>query len=89
MLRKIITNTLPEAKEEIRWGVPSYDEGKYYFVALKEKVNLGFSIKGLSKDELALFSGKGKTMKHIEIKSLEEIDEKKIKKLIKIVKKNN
>lgn len=86
-LRKIIFKTFPNIKEEMKWGVPSYEAGKYYIVALKTHVNLGFSLKGLSKEEIALFEGGGKTMKHIEIKSLKEIDEKKIVKLLKVVKK--
>ena len=47
--------------------------------------NLGFSLKGLSKKEKELFEGGGKTMKHIEISSLKEIDEKKIVKLLRVV----
>lgn len=86
-LRKIIFKTFPDIKEEMRWGVPSYENGKYYFVALKTHVNLGFSLKDLSKEEIALFEGSGKTMKHIEISSLAEIDEKKIIKLMKLIKK--
>jgi len=42
---------------KMKWGVPSYAGGKYYFVALKSHVNLGFSIKGLSKEKIALFQG--------------------------------
>lgn len=41
-LRKIIFKTFPDTKEEMKWGVPSYENGKYYFVALKNHVNLGF-----------------------------------------------
>jgi nucleoside phosphorylase len=76
---------VPDIKEEMKMGVPWY-EGKYYIVALKDHVNLGFSLKGLSKKEKELFEGGGKTMKHIEINSLNEIDEKKIVKLFKLVK---
>jgi hypothetical protein len=47
-LRTIIFRTFPGIKEEMKWGVPSYAEGKYYIVALKTHVNLGFSIKDLS-----------------------------------------
>ena len=85
-LRTIIFKTFPDIKEEMKWGVPSYAGGKYYFVALKTHVNLGFSIKGLSKEKIALFQGSGKTMKIIEIKSEKEIDEKQIVKLLKMVK---
>ena len=84
-LRKIILETFPDIKEEMKLGVPWY-EGKYYIVALKNHVNLGFSLKGLSKKEIELFEGGGKTMKHIKIHSLNEIDEKKIVKMLKVVK---
>jgi len=84
-LRKIILKTFPQIKEEMKLGVPWY-EGKYYIVALKYHVNLGFSLKGLSKKEIEFFKGGGKTMKHIEIHSLDEVDEKKIVKLLKVVK---
>ncbi len=86
-LREIIFNTFPDIKEEMKWGVPSYEGGKYYFVALKTHVNLGFSLKGLSKEEIALFEGGGKTMKHIKISSLKDIDEKRVVELLKLIKK--
>ena len=85
-LRKIILKTFPDTKEEMELGVPWY-EGKYYIVALKTHVNLGFSLKGLSKKEIKLFKGGGKTMKHVKISSLQEIDENKIVKLLKLVRK--
>ena len=84
-LRKIILKTFPDIKEEMKMGVPWY-EGKYYIVALKDHVNIGFSLKGLSKKEQDLFEGSGKTMKHIKIYSLKEIDDEKIIKLLKVVK---
>ncbi len=85
-LRKIILKTFPDIEEGMKWGVPSYDNGRYYFVTLKSHVNLGFSTKGLSKDNLALFQGSGKTMRVIEIKSKKEINEKEIVKLLKLIK---
>ncbi len=84
-LRQIIFNTFPDIKEEMKWGVPAYGNGKYYFVALKTHVNLGFSIKGLTKEKIALFQGTGKTTRHIQIASLNEIDEKQIVKLLKLI----
>ena len=83
-LRKIILKTFPNIKEEMKLGVPWYED-KYYIVALKDHVNLGFSLKGLSKEETALFEGGGKTMKHIKIPSLDEIDKTRIVKLLKIL----
>jgi hypothetical protein len=84
-LREIILNTFPNIREEMRYGVPYYGN-KYYIVALKTHVNLGFSIKGLSKEEIELFEGSGKTTRHIKISTIEDIDEEKIKKLLKIIK---
>ena len=86
-LRRIILKTFPHQEEEMKWGVPTFCNGKSYIVALKDYVNLGFSVKGLSKKEVALFQGSGKTMRHLRISSLEDIDEDKIVKLLKVVKK--
>ncbi len=85
-LRKIILDTFPNIKEGMKWGVPVFNDGIFYIVALKDHVNLGFSTKGLDKEELSLFDGGGKTTKHIEIESLETIDPKRIVTLLKLVK---
>ncbi|WP_445476289.1 DUF1801 domain-containing protein [Methanococcoides methylutens] len=85
-LRDIILKTYPSIKEDFKMGVPWY-EGKYYLVGLKDHVNIGFSIEGLSEEEKGLFEGTGKTMKHIKVFSLEEINEEEIITLLKVVKK--
>jgi len=84
-LREIIISTFPNIVEKMKYGVPYYGN-KYYIVALKTHVNLGFSIKGLRKEEITVFEGSGKTTKHIKINTLENIDEKKIIKLLKMIK---
>lgn len=85
-LRKIIKRTFPNIEEKMWVGVPWFG-ARYYIVALKDHVNVGFPIKGLSKKELDLFEGKGKTMRHIKVFSLADINEKQIVKLLKIAKK--
>jgi len=85
-LREVILKVYPKIKEEIWAGVPFYDK-RYYIVSLKNHVNMGFAINGLTKEEIALFEGKGKTMRHIKFFSVDEIDEKQIIKLIIISKK--
>ncbi len=85
-VRKIIVDTLPGITEEFKMGVPWY-EGKFYIVGLKDHVNVGFCIDGLSKDELSLFEGKGKLMRHIKIKTKDDLDEKQLIKLLKLVNK--
>ena len=84
-LRQIILEEFPGIKEEMKLGVPWYED-KYYIVALKDHVNLGFSIKGLSKEEVALFEGGGITMKHLKVHSLNEVDKAKIIESLKVVK---
>ena len=84
-LRSLILKTLPDAKEEMKWGVATFADGKFYIVALKDHVNLGFSIKGLAKEDLALVNGGGKTTKHIKVGSLADIDENRITELLKLV----
>ena len=85
-LREIIIKKFPEIEEKIWAGVPFYGS-RYYIVALKDHVNMGFAINGLSQEEIEMFEGKGKTMRHIKIYSLEDIDEKRIVKLLKVSKK--
>jgi hypothetical protein len=82
-LREIILKTFPDIKEEMKWGVPTFSGGKFYIGTLKDHVNLGFSINGLTKEEIALFEGSGKTMRHIKVRTLKDIDEKRIVKLLK------
>jgi hypothetical protein len=63
-IRKIIRVTFPDISEKMIVGVPCYGHtkeepcGKYYIAALKDHVNVGFSLKGLSKEEKGLFVGK-------------------------------
>jgi hypothetical protein len=84
-LRELILKTFPGVKEEMRWGVPVFTDGKFYIGALKDKVNLGFAINGLTKEEIALFEGSGKTMRHIKVYALADIDEERIAGLLKLV----
>ena len=86
-LRGLIFKTFPNVNEEMKWGVPAFADGNYYIVALKDHVNLGFTLKGMAKEDEKLFDGGGKTMKHIQIDSLSNIDEKRIVTLLKLVEK--
>ena len=84
-VRNIILHTFPNIVESFKNGVPWY-ECRYYIVGFKDHVNIGFSVEGLTEDEMNLFEGKGKYMRHIKIHSVDEIDEKKIVKLLKLIK---
>ena len=84
-VRNIFQKTLPTSEEKMRWGVITYSEGKFYIAAMKNRVHVGFAINGLSNDEIGLFEGSGKTMRHIKIPALENIDEKTLVNLIEMV----
>jgi hypothetical protein len=84
-VRKIFQKTLPSCKEKMMWGVVTFAEGKFYIAAMKNRVHVGFAITGLNKEEISMFEGSGKTMRHIKIPELKNIDEKKLVKLIKMV----
>lgn len=86
-LRKIISKTIPNSNEEKAGGVLAYGKGKFYLAGLKNSVNMGFSIVGLSKEEASLFKGQGKTMRHLKFSKLKDIGEKEIVKLLKLVNK--
>jgi hypothetical protein len=83
-LRETILKTFPNIKEELWMGVPWYDR-KFYAVALRDHVNLGFSVKGLSEVEKGFFEGKGNTMRHIKFHSLDGVDEARLVKLLRLV----
>ena len=84
-VRKIFQKTLPSCEEKMRWGVPTFAAGKFYIAAMKNRVHIGFAITGLNEEEIRLFEGSGKTMRHIKIPTIEDIDEKALVKLIELV----
>ncbi len=69
----------------MRWGVITYASGKFYIAAMKTRVHVGFAITGLNSDEVALFEGSGKTMRHIKILTVENINKSNLVKLIRMV----
>ena len=84
-LRAIILKTRSDLKEEFKMNVPYYG-GLFYLVGFKDHVNMGFAYFGLAKYKKEL-EGTGKYMRHIKFFSSEEIDEKKLIRLIKATKK--
>jgi len=84
-VRKVFQKTLPNCEEKMMWGVVTFSRGKFYIAAMKTRVHVGFAITGLNKEEISLFEGGGKTMRHIKIPTLGDIDEKTLVKLIKLV----
>lgn len=81
-LRDLIFDIDPDIDERMKWGVPSYAGAKCYIVALKDHVNLGFSIKGLDKEEIGQLQGSGRTMRVIEFHSEHDINSSQIRRLL-------
>jgi len=78
----MILKAFPKIEEKMWIGVPWY-ANKAYVVALKDHVNLGVCIKGLTKNELAVLEGTGKIMRHIKIRNIKDIKEENIVRLLK------
>ena len=88
-VRDIFTKTLRNYNEEFAWGVMVYEGGKFYIAAMKNRVHIGFAITGLNKKEIDMFEGSGKTMRHIKIHSLKDIEEERLVKMINMVNKKS
>ncbi|WP_449536601.1 DUF1801 domain-containing protein [Ferdinandcohnia sp. Marseille-Q9671] len=76
-LRQIILTSSPNLVEEFKWSMPNYSFNGLvcYLQASKKHVNFGFH-KGnelQEKDPNSLLQGSGKTMRHIKIKKMDEI----------------
>ena len=84
-VRDIFIKTIPNCNESFAWGVVVYAGGKFYIAAMKNRVHVGFAITGLDKEEIGMFEGTGRTMRHIKIHSLEDINEERLVELINIV----
>jgi hypothetical protein len=84
-VREIFQETLPMPEEKKGWGVITYAGGKFYLGAINDRVHVGFAITGLSPDEVGLFEGNGKTMRHIKIRTLDDVDKDRLVALIRLV----
>ncbi len=69
-VRTIILKAFPDIKETFQNGVPWY-EWKFYIVGLKDHVNIGFSVAGMTPEEMKFLEDNGKYMRHIKIYSID------------------
>lgn len=75
-LRSLLQSAAPEATESIKWGQPVYEAaGPFaYIKAYKNHVNFGFWRGAELLDPKGMFKGTGNRMRHIELRSLAELD---------------
>ncbi len=83
-LREILIEAIPSLNEKMEYGVMCYDD-LYYIASLPKQINMGFSIIGLAPEEVKLFQGTGKTMRHLKFESIDSIDKEELIKIIKLV----
>ena len=79
-LRQLIHSSIPDTTEDFKWRMPVFIKSKIftYLRYSKEHVTLGFYNIERLKDPNKMLEGTGKTMRHIKIRGLEDIDKKLI-----------
>lgn len=84
-LRGLIQETVPNAEEQYKWSRPVYATNKpfCYLVSSKKYVTLGFNNYTNIKDPNNLLEGSGKLMRHIKIKTIDDIKPELYKQMIK------
>ena len=83
-LREILIEAIPSLNEKMEYGVMCYDD-LYYIASLPKQINMGFSIIGLAPEEVKLFQGTGKTMRHLKFEGIDSIDKEELIKIIRLV----
>jgi hypothetical protein len=85
-LRLFVKKTLPQSKEGINpWRIPIFESNGpiCYYMAGKNHITLGF-IRGTSlPDPEGLLEGTGKNLRHVKIKSTDDLKRKGLRELLK------
>ena len=84
-LREIVRDASPDLTEHYKWNMPVYAGTKdvCYIGAFKKHVNLGFYRGAELNDRDNLLEGTGKSLRHVKIASLDDIDKRSLSALIK------
>ena len=83
-IRELIRKTLPNATEAVKWGNITYllnGKNLAWLLFYKEHVDFGFFMG--SKLKSALLEGTGKNLRHIKIRTKEDINKKEFSRLLK------
>jgi hypothetical protein len=77
-LRKIVHDTIDNVSEEIKWNIPVFNNGKdfAYLRFSKKHITLGFYKIDKLIDPDNLLEGEGNTLKHLKIRSVNDIKPK-------------
>jgi hypothetical protein len=75
-IREIIMNGAPDVKEKYKWGQPVYEKfgPLAYMKAFKHVVNFGFWRGADIVDPTGLLEGDGDKMRHMQLKSIDQVN---------------
>jgi len=85
MLRELMRECAPNAKELVSYGIPAW-KGKRILVVIsptKKDITFAFSRGAEFKDKYGLLKGVGKVSKHVKIKDLDSVDKEALRYYIK------
>jgi len=77
MLRTLMREHVPDAREEIRYGIPNYTRNKGLAVIspTKKDITFAFSRGASFEDKYDLLQGVGHVSKHIKLRSVDDVAE--------------
>jgi hypothetical protein len=84
-LRMLMKKSVAGVKESVNpWRIPTFEvEGPMcFFMAGKKHVTFGFLRGALLKDPAGLLEGTGKSLRHVKLRSVEDLKRPELKKLI-------
>ncbi len=84
-LRRLMKNTVPDTKETVNpWKMPTFESNgpMCYFTVAKGHITLGF-LRGTSlPDPAKLLEGTGKSLRHVKLRSMDDLGKPALKKLV-------
>jgi hypothetical protein len=84
-LKKLVRATVPGTKETVNaWGVPTFEaKGPFCFYMVgKNHVTFGFHYGRSLEDPQKLLEGTGKNIRHVKLRSPEDLQQKGLKQLV-------
>jgi hypothetical protein len=82
--RRFVLDLVPEAIERYKWSHPWYEyNGSFcYIMGFSKHINLGFPRGAELVDRFSFLEGTGKGMRHVKIRSTEDLQDPDIAKLV-------
>jgi hypothetical protein len=84
-LKNLVNDTAPGTRESVNaWGIPTFEQKDpfcFYMVG-KNHVTFGFHYGTSLEDPQGLLEGSGKNIRHVKLRSLEDLEQKGLKQLV-------